>query len=92
MARNRTNKLVVPGVEKAMEQLTNEIAAELGYPEYATMDKGEIPARVHGMIGGSITKRLIELGEQALINSQSNLNQSNLNYQEYSQEARQDLQ
>lgn len=93
MPRNRANKLVVPGSSDVVRQLTLEIATELGYPDYENMDKGALPSRINGMIGGSVTKRLIELGQQALANQgQVNLNQTNLNYQEYSQEATQELQ
>lgn len=90
---NRTNKLVVPGADQALEKMKLEIATELGIPDYDKVDKGDLPARLHGAIGGSMTKRLIELGQQALAN-QSNIdinNQSNLNYQEYKQEMIQDL-
>lgn len=66
--RNRANKLVVPSSASILTQLRNEIAAELGYPDYDKMDRGEIPARVHGAIGGAITKKLIQLGEQSLLN------------------------
>lgn len=93
MPRNRANKLVVPGSNDVVRQLTLEIATELGYPDYENMDKGALPSRINGMIGGSVTKRLIELGQQALANQgQVNLNQTNLNYKEYAQEANQELQ
>jgi hypothetical protein len=91
--RNRSNKLVVPGVADALNQMKLEIAAELGIQDYDNIDKGALPSRINGMVGGSMTKRLIELGQQALANQgQANLNQTNLNYQEYQQEAMQDLQ
>lgn len=89
--RNRANKLVVPGSEQLMQQLKAEIAAELGFADYENMDKGDMPARIHGAIGGTITKRLIELGQQALANG-ANMNQSSLNTQEYRAEMVQDLQ
>jgi hypothetical protein len=86
----RNNTLVVPQSHSALNQLKAEVAAELGFANYDQMDKGEIPARVHGAIGGAITKRLIELGEQALSNGAA-LNQSNLNIQEYRNDMIQDL-
>lgn len=91
MARN-SNKLVVPGVDNALNQMKLEIAAELGFQDYENMDKGALPSRLNGMIGGTMTKRLIELGQQALANQgQVDLNKTNLNYNEYAQEAQQDL-
>ena len=86
---NRNNKLVVPGVSDALEQMKYEIATELGYADYATMDKGELPSRINGMIGGTMTKRLIEMGQQALAGQSTQ--QSNLDYNEYKQEAERDL-
>ena len=39
-------------VKPAMEEFRNEIAAEFGLPEYAMMDKGELPSRLNGKVGG----------------------------------------
>lgn len=93
MANNRrNNKLVVPGVRDVLTQMRNEIAAELGYSDYDSIDKGNLPARVHGAIGGTITKRLIELGQQALLNGgQANIHQSDLDINEYRQDLEQDM-
>lgn len=87
--RNR-NKLVVPGAEQAIQNFKNEIAAELGIANYDQIDKGALPSRVNGMIGGTMTKRLIEMGQQMLAGMPTD--QSNLNPQEYVQDAQQDLQ
>lgn len=92
MANRNRNKLVVPGSEQLMNQLKAEVAAELGFADYDQVDKGNLPARVHGAIGGTITKRLIELGQQALSNSNANMNQSNLNIKEYGNDMIQDMQ
>ena len=87
------NKLVVPGTENLLNKMKNEIAAELGIPNYDQIDKGDLPARVHGAIGGTMTKRLIELGQQALANqSNLNLNDSSLDLEQYKQDMVQDLQ
>jgi len=42
-----------------------EIASELGITNYQAMDKGNLTARQNGYVGGYMTKRLVELGEQA---------------------------
>lgn len=84
------NKLVVPGVENALNNLKLEIATELGIENYDQIDKGALPARLHGMIGGSMTKRLIEMGQQML--AQQDPTQSNLDFQQYKQDAMEDLQ
>lgn len=87
--RNRSNKLVVPGAENVLNNFKNEIAAELGIENYDQLDKGALPSRINGMIGGTMTKRLIEMGQQMLAGQSTQ--QSNLNPQEYVQEAQQDL-
>jgi hypothetical protein len=88
--RNRSNKLVVPGASEALNQFKLEIANELGLQDYDSMDKGALPSRVNGMVGGMMTKRLIEIAQQQLAGQSTQ--QSNLNPEEYVQEARQELQ
>lgn len=57
------NKLVVPGVETALNQMKEEIAKEFN------VDLGaDTSARKNGSVGGEMTKRLIQLGEQSLKN------------------------
>ena len=41
--------------------------AEFGVENYDLIDKGELPSRVNGKIGGEMTRRLIELGKQQLV-------------------------
>lgn len=67
MARN-SNKLLVPGVEQALNQMKLEIAAEFGFTNYDEIDKGELTARQNGQIGGEMTKRLIAFAQQQLAN------------------------
>lgn len=43
-----------------------EIASELGITNYGSIDKGNLPSRVNGYVGGNITKRLVALGESFL--------------------------
>ena len=56
-----TNKLIVPNADLVLNQLKNEIVAELGIELGA-----EQTARMNGIVGGEITKRLIALGMQQL--------------------------
>ena len=56
---NNTNKLVVPGSKQAVENLKYEVARELG------IQLGpDTSSRLNGTVGGQMTKRLVELGEQ----------------------------
>lgn len=52
------NQLLVPGVERALEQMKYEIAQEFGIQLGA-----ETSARQNGQVGGEITKRLVRLAE-----------------------------
>ena len=53
-------------IQNKMHQMKLEIAAEFGIENYDAIDKGELPSRVNGKIGGEMTKRLIELGKMQL--------------------------
>lgn len=63
--RNQSNKLVVPGVAQALEQMKYEIAQEFGVTPGANET-----ARANGSVGGEITKRLVQQAE-AQMGSQS---------------------
>ena len=55
------SKLVVPGSQNAVSQMKYEIANELG------VNLGpDASARQNGSVGGEITKRLVQMGEQHL--------------------------
>ncbi len=59
-----TNKLVVPGAKQAIEQMKYEIANELG------VQMGpDATSRANGSVGGEITKRLVQMGQQQLSGS-----------------------
>ncbi len=68
MPRN-SNQTVVPGAKNAINQMKFEIANELGFANYDQIDKGSLPSRANGYVGGNITKRLVALGEAALANN-----------------------
>ncbi len=56
-----SNKLLVPGVEKLMEQYKMEIAQEFG----VTLGP-DTNARSNGSVGGEITKRLIQQAQSQM--------------------------
>ena len=58
------NKLVVPGAKEVLENMKYEIAREMGIKLGA-----ETTARLNGIVGGEMTRRLVRLGEQKLSNS-----------------------
>ncbi|KZE37159.1 MULTISPECIES: alpha/beta-type small acid-soluble spore protein [Bhargavaea] len=60
---NNSNKLVVPGVRQALDQMKEEIAREFG------VQLGEnTTARANGSVGGEITKRLVAQAQQQMKN------------------------
>ncbi len=55
------SKIVVPGAKQAIEQMKYEIANELG------VNMGpDATSRANGSVGGEITKRLVQMGQQQL--------------------------
>ena len=59
MKGSNTNKMVVPGAKQAIEKMKYEIANELG----VTMGP-DATSRANGSVGGEITRRLVQMGEQ----------------------------
>ena len=52
------NKLVVPGAQNAIDQMKYEIANEFG------VNLGpDATSRANGSVGGEITKRLVQMGQ-----------------------------
>ncbi|HEX5564598.1 MAG TPA: alpha/beta-type small acid-soluble spore protein [Sporosarcina sp.] len=64
MANNNSgnsNQLLVPGVQQALDQMKNEIAAEFG------VNLGpDSTSRANGSVGGEITKRLVRQAQQQM--------------------------
>ena len=56
---SNNQKLVVPGSKQAIENLKYEVARELGIQLGA-----DTTSRLNGTVGGEMTKKLVQLGEQ----------------------------
>ncbi|WP_054024037.1 alpha/beta-type small acid-soluble spore protein [Bacillus sp. FJAT-28004] len=63
---NRTNQLLIPQARAALEQLKYEVAQELGIQLPQDGYYGNMTTRDMGSIGGSITRRLVQMAEQQL--------------------------
>ena len=64
--RSSKNRLVVPGAQKAVDQMKYEIANEFG------VNLGpDATSRANGSVGGEITKRLVQMGQNQMSNKQS---------------------
>ncbi|WFA07765.1 alpha/beta-type small acid-soluble spore protein [Tissierella sp. Yu-01] len=69
MANNNSsnnNRIVVPAARQALDQMKLEIANELGLANYNNIDKGNLPSRQNGYVGGYMTKRLVEQAQNQL--------------------------
>jgi hypothetical protein len=69
MARGQSrssNQLVVPQANQALDQMKFEIAQELGIQVPADNYWGNMATRDAGAIGGHITRRLVQIAEEAL--------------------------
>lgn len=60
------NKILVPEARQALEQMKLEIANELGITNYNAIDKGELPSRVNGSVGGYMVKKLVETAQNQI--------------------------
>jgi len=64
--KSGTNTILVPEAKQALNQMKLEIASELGMANYETMDKGNLPSRQNGYVGGTMTKRLVEMAQKSM--------------------------
>ena len=55
-----------PYVAPAMKEFRNEIASELGLPDYDFIDKGELPSRFNGKVGGNMVGKMVAFTEAVL--------------------------
>ena len=64
MSNSSNNKMVVPGSKQAIERMKYEIANEFG------VNLGpDTTSRANGSVGGEITKRLVQLGQNQISGS-----------------------
>ena len=61
-----TNNILVPQARQALNQMKLEIASELGMANYDSMDKGNLPSRQNGYVGGYMTKNLVRMAQQTM--------------------------
>ncbi len=67
MNNSSKNRLVVPGAQNAIDQMKYEIANEFG------VNLGpDATSRANGSVGGEITKRLVQMGQNQIAGKQSN--------------------
>ena len=62
---NSSNQLLTPGAAQAIDQMKYEISSEFGVNLGA-----ETTSRANGSVGGEITKRLVQMGQQQISGQQ----------------------
>jgi len=62
----RTNRILVRGAERALDQFKYEVARELGIQVPQDGYWGDIPSRLNGAVGGHMVRRMIQLAEEQL--------------------------
>lgn len=65
-SRSGSKRILVPEARHALEQMKLEIATELGMSNYNSIDKGNLPSRQNGHVGGNMTRKLVEMAQQSL--------------------------
>jgi hypothetical protein len=70
---NNSNRVVVPAARQALNQMKLEIANELGLSNYDSIDKGNLPSRQNGYVGGYMTRRMVEFAQQNMSNGAGTL-------------------
>ncbi|MCL8209168.1 MAG: alpha/beta-type small acid-soluble spore protein [Actinomycetia bacterium] len=68
MAQGSTtsNRALVRGAERALDQFKYEIAQELGLDSATDGYWGDIPSRQCGAVGGHMVRKMIEMAEREL--------------------------
>lgn len=61
----RNNQKVVPQAAQALDQLKQQIASQIGLPNYQGY-LGDVPSKLNGKVGGQIVRTLIASAEQQL--------------------------
>jgi hypothetical protein len=63
---SNSNQLLVPQATNALDQMKYEVAQELGIAIPQDGYQGNMTTKENGSIGGSITRRLVQMAEQQL--------------------------
>ena len=61
---SRSKKTVNPAAQKALEQLKEETAAEIGLKDYKNTYKGALTSADNGRVGGQMVRKMIQAQEQ----------------------------
>ncbi len=71
-SNSNNNRVMNKNAKPALRNLKTEVANELGLSNYDQTDKGNLTARENGYVGGYMTKKLVEMAENQMANSNNN--------------------
>lgn len=63
MTRSRT---LIPEAKHGLSRFKMEVASEIGLKNYDQIDKGNLPSRENGRVGGEMVRRMVETYERNL--------------------------
>jgi len=61
-----SNKTLVPGAKQGLDKFKVEVASSLGLKNYEAADKGDLPSRDNGSVGGEMVKRMVASYEESI--------------------------
>jgi len=60
------NRTLIPEAKSGLNRFKMEVASGMGLGDYETIDKGNLPSRENGRVGGEMVRRMVESYEQNL--------------------------
>ena len=68
MSNNNTgsNRVLIPEAKHGLDRFKMEVASNIGLGNYEQIDKGNLPSRENGRVGGEMVRRMVESYEQNL--------------------------
>ena len=67
-SRNNRNRTLIPQAKSGLDKFKTEVASSIGLTNYDTIDKGNLPSRDNGLVGGNMVKKMVEDYENKLTN------------------------
>lgn len=74
---SRSRKPVNPAAQKALDQLKEETASEIGLKDYKNTYKGALTSADNGRVGGHMVRKMIEAQEQGFAGTTSQAGSTN---------------
>ena len=60
------NRALIPTAKQGLDKFKVEVASSLGMSDYETVDKGNLPSKQNGSVGGEMVKRMVADYEQRI--------------------------